>query len=97
MQLVGFFSRDSVARFSVSGFYRESSSLKPLKITLGSFRIFSKILGDIHKSRCTIDINDTGGKFATGINDTGGKFTTGTVVVIDTGGKWTPVSTKRGK
>ncbi len=29
---------------------------------------------NIRKSRCTTDIIDTGGKFATGINDTGGKF-----------------------
>jgi hypothetical protein len=33
-----------------------------------------KIPGDIRKSRCTIGINDTGGKIAAGINDTGGKF-----------------------
>ncbi len=41
---------------------------------LGSFRIFSKILGDIRKSRFTTDVVDTGAKFATGINDTGGKI-----------------------
>jgi hypothetical protein len=45
-----------------SGFFHESSSPRPLKITLGSFRIFSKICGDIRKSRCTTGINDTGGK-----------------------------------
>ncbi len=28
----------------------------------GSFRIFSKICGDIHTSRCTTGINDSGGK-----------------------------------
>jgi hypothetical protein len=33
---------------------------KPLKITLGSFRIFSKIHGDLRRSRCTTGINDTG-------------------------------------
>jgi hypothetical protein len=38
--------------------FHESSSPNPLKITLGSFRIFSKIRGDIRKSRCTIRIND---------------------------------------
>ncbi len=42
--------------------------------TLGSFRIFSKIRGDIHKSRCTTGVNNTSGKFATGINDTGSKI-----------------------
>ncbi len=31
-----------------------------------SFRIISKNRGDIHKARCTIGINNTGGKFATG-------------------------------
>jgi hypothetical protein len=39
----------------------------------GPFRIFSKIRGDIRKSRCTTGINDIG-KFATGVNDTGGKY-----------------------
>ncbi len=67
-------------------FFHESPSPKPLKITLGSFQIFSKIRGDIRKSRCTTGVNDTGGKFAAGvnrrqiaagINDTGGKFATG--------------------
>jgi hypothetical protein len=62
------------------------------------FRIFSKIRGDIRKSRCTNGINgtsgklatsfssvvDTGGKFATSVNVTGGKFATG---INDTGGK----------
>ncbi len=50
--------------FSLQIFFNESSSSKPLKITLGSFQILSKIRGDICKSRCTTDINDTGGKFA---------------------------------
>jgi hypothetical protein len=47
---------------------------KPQSTPLGQFRIFSKIRGDIRKSRCTNGNNDIGGKFATGINDTGGKF-----------------------
>jgi hypothetical protein len=85
-------------------FFHESPSPKPLIITLGSFRIFSKIRGDIRKSKCTFatGINDTGGKFATRINDinfatsspcvvdTGGKFATG---VNGAGGKLPPVST----
>ena len=78
--LKGTVSRD----FLLQVFFHESPSPKPLIITLGTFRIFSKIIGDIRKSRCTTGVNDTGGKFATGINDTGGKFATG---VIDTGGK----------
>ncbi len=36
---------------------------KPLKITPGPLHIFSKILRDILKWRCTTGINDTGGKF----------------------------------
>ncbi len=36
--------------------FHELSSPKPLKITLGSFQIFSKIRGDIHKSRRTTGI-----------------------------------------
>ncbi len=47
---------------------------QPQSISLGPFRIFLKIRGDIRKSRCTTGINNTGGKFATGINDTGSKF-----------------------
>jgi hypothetical protein len=49
-------------RFFASGFFHGSVSPKPLSIQLGSFRIFSKIRGDIRSSR-----------FATGVNDTGGK------------------------
>jgi hypothetical protein len=52
--------------------FHESPSPKPLKIR-----------GDIHKSRCTTGVNDTGGKFVTGVNDTGGKIAAG---VNDTGG-----------
>ena len=52
---------------------------------LDRFRIFSKIRGDIRKSRCTTGVNDTGGKIAAGINDAGGKFATG---ISDTGGKF---------
>jgi hypothetical protein len=44
---------------------------------------FSKIQGDIRKSRCTTGTNNTSSKFVTGVNDTGGKFATG---VNDTGG-----------
>ncbi len=55
---------------------------KPLKITWGSFWIFSRIHRDIRKSRCTTGINDTGSKFAigtAGVADTGGKFTSSVV------------------
>jgi hypothetical protein len=48
-----------------SGFFHLSSFPKPLKITSGSgsFGFFSKLRGDIRKSRCT-----PGGKFAAGVN-----------------------------
>jgi hypothetical protein len=48
--------------------------------------MFSKIRGDICKSRCTTGINDTSGKFATGtvgVVDTCSKFAAG---VNDNGG-----------
>ncbi len=47
-----------------------------MEITLGSFLIFSKIRGDVRKSRCTTGINDTLVNFATdaaGVADIGGK------------------------
>ncbi len=75
--------------------FHESPSPKPLIITLGSFRIFLKIRGDIRKSRCTTSVNNTGGNLppvssTTSVNDTGGEFAT---VVNDTGSKLPPVST----
>jgi hypothetical protein len=66
--------RDSVTRYFASGFFHDSSSPKLLKKMLGLFGIFLKIIGDIHKSRCTTGIKGAGGKFAIGVNDTGGKF-----------------------
>ena len=66
---------------------------------MGSFRIFSKIRGDIRSqgappvsttpvanfSTIFASVVDTGGKFAAGVNDTGGEFATG---VVDTGGNF---------
>ncbi len=85
--------RDSVTRFFASGIFLESVSQKPLIIPLGSFQIFSKILGDIRSSRFATGVNDAGGKFAAGIVDNGGKFATGINNtsengVVDTGGKF---------
>ena len=57
-------------------FFHESSSAKPLKIMLESFKIFMKIRRDIRKSRYTTGINNTCGKFATGVSYTSGKFAT---------------------
>ncbi len=80
-------------RFFASGFFHESSSSpKPEKITLGSFGLFLKILGDIRKSRCTsttpvanlatvtAGVVDTGGKFATGVNYMGDKYQTADIL-----------------
>jgi hypothetical protein len=71
-----------------------------MKITLGSFQIFSNIRVDIgrtplvsgttlvasqrHQQQFTASVNYNSGKFASGINDTGGAFATD---VNDTGGK----------
>jgi hypothetical protein len=85
--------------------FHESVSPQAQSIPLRPFQIFSKIHGDICKSRGTTGINetpaanfstsfpcvvDTSGKFTTGVNDTGGKFATG---INDAGGKLPPVST----
>ncbi len=76
---------------------------KLLKITLGSFRIFSKIRGDIHKSRCTTGVYDTGGKLPP-VSTTlaanlppvsttpAANFATSSPCVVDSGGKLRPVS-----
>jgi hypothetical protein len=61
------------SRFLVLVFY-ESVSPQSQSIPLGPFQIFSKIRGEIRKSRCTTGVNDTGGEFATGVNNTGGKL-----------------------
>jgi hypothetical protein len=55
--------RDSVTRFSTSGFFHESVSPKHVSIPLRPFRIFSKIRGDIRGSRCTTGVIDAGGKW----------------------------------
>jgi hypothetical protein len=69
----------------IFSFFQESVFPKLLSITLGPFRIFSKIRGDIRISRLTTGINDPGGKFANGFNDNGGKIAAG---INDTGGKF---------
>jgi hypothetical protein len=80
--------RDRVTKLFASGLFHESSSHKPLKITLGSFIFFfsSKICGDIRKSICTTGINNTGDQLVTGVNNIGGKFATCTADVADTRG-----------
>jgi hypothetical protein len=67
-------------------FFHETSSPKPLNITLGPFQIVLKICGDICSAppasttpavnvpTCADRVVDTNGKFITGVNNTGGKF-----------------------
>ena len=56
-------------------FFHESSSIKPLKIALGSFRFFRKF-AEIFKSQGEPPVSTTLIEgffpFATGVNDTGG-------------------------
>jgi hypothetical protein len=59
--------RDSATRFLKLGFFHESVSPKPLSILLVFFQIFSKICDDIHSSRCTSSLVDTGGKCKTSL------------------------------
>ena len=77
-------------------FFHESPSPKPLKITLESMLIISKIRGDIRKSRCTTGVNgnDTGGKFAIGVVDTGGNLPPGS---LTSPANLPPVSTTQGE
>jgi hypothetical protein len=56
--------------FRLLFFFYESVSPKP-SIPSGSFRIFSKIHGDIRSSR-----------FATGVNDTGGKCKKSSIIKV---------------
>ncbi len=66
----------TLSRDFASGFFHESSSPKPLKITLGSFQIFSKLVETFASQVAPMEstINNNSGKFATGMNNTGGKF-----------------------
>jgi hypothetical protein len=50
-------------RLSTSGIFHESVSPKPPIIPLGPFQFLSKIRGDIHSSRCTTVVVDTGSKW----------------------------------
>jgi hypothetical protein len=84
----GTVSRD----FLLLVFFMNQFFLSPTVFQKDRFHFFSKIRGDIFKSRCTTGIFDngspkkistsiacvvdTGGKFATGVNDIGGKFAT---------------------
>ncbi len=55
--------RDCVTRFYASIFFHKSSFPQAPENNMRVIsNFFSKIRGDIHKSRCTIGVNDTGGK-----------------------------------
>jgi hypothetical protein len=71
--------RESDTRFSTSSFFHESVSPWPFSIRLGSFRLFSKICGDIRE---LMFITGTSDKLFRGVVDTGEKFIAG---VVDTG------------
>jgi hypothetical protein len=73
------FKRTVSQDFLLQVFFHESSFPKPLRIKLGPFQFFSKICGDIRKSRYTTSINHN-------IN-----FPTGTAGVVDTSGKFAEV------
>ncbi len=62
--------KGTVSKFFVSGFFHESSSPKPPKITIGSFRLEN--LRRYLQVKGTTGINDTGGKCAVSVNYTGG-------------------------
>ncbi len=64
-------------RFSSSGFFHESVSPRPISISLGPFRIFSKIRRDIRELMFIAGVNDTGEKLFSGINNTAKKLFTG--------------------
>jgi hypothetical protein len=55
---------------------------------IGSFRIFSKIRGDIRKSRCITGVNDTGGKLPPVSTTPVANFATISLCVVDTSGKF---------
>jgi hypothetical protein len=56
--------KETVSRnFLLLVFFINQFPPQPQSIPLRLFQIFSKIRGDIRKSRCTTGINDTGGKF----------------------------------
>jgi hypothetical protein len=67
-----FCSKGTRHKIFASGIFHESFSHKPLKLSLGSFKMFTKISEDIRKSRFTTCINDTGGIAFVVV--TGGKF-----------------------
>ncbi len=54
--------RESDTRISTSGFFHKSMAPRPLSITLGSFRIFSKIRGDNREWMFITGVNDIGEK-----------------------------------
>ncbi len=68
------FKRTVSQDFLLLVFFMNQFPPQPQSIPLGPFQIFSKIRRDIRKSRCTTDINVTGGKFATSVNDKGCKL-----------------------
>ncbi len=56
-------SRDSVTRFSPSGFFHESVSPQAFEYTIRAISNFFENQGDIRSSRCTTGAVDIGGKW----------------------------------
>jgi hypothetical protein len=61
---------------------------KPLIIPIEPFRIFSEIRGNIHSSRCTTGVNDTGSKWKKIFKQKIFIISFGHLWVVDTGGKF---------
>ena len=99
-----FYLKGQCHEFFCFRFFHESSSPKPLKITLVHFKFFFQKFAKIFASQgappvsttpvanfatSSAGVDDAGGKFATGVNDASSKFATG---VNDAGGKLPTVS-----
>ncbi len=54
-----------------SGFFHNSVSKRPVSISLGKFRIFTKIRGDTRNFVFIAGVVDTGDKLFTGVIDIG--------------------------
>ncbi len=64
--------KESVTRFSTSGFFHKSVSPKPLSIHLGPFRCLQVHFKVSAAWYVAAEVIDTDGKFAAGVVDTGG-------------------------
>ncbi len=85
----GLHLKGQCTRFFASGFFQESSSPKPLKITKESFRTFLKIRGDIFACEGAPPVSTTPvANLLPVATSPAANFTTGTAGVVYTGGKY---------